>query len=73
MVKQFRLILNGMIQALLPLQQSITKQDTLTQSQKKAPDHAEFEKAQIPKIEGLIEQDVFEYVPISQVHPRIDF
>ena len=45
-------------------------EDTLSQSQmKRAEDRASFEAAQIPEIQGLIDQDVWEYVSLSDVPP----
>ena len=39
------------------------KEDILTQGQMlKAPDAAEFKKAQEPELNGLLDLDVFEYV-----------
>lgn len=52
---------------------TVNNKDTLTQSQKKTPDRAEFEKAQIPKIEGLIEQDVSNMFRSLKFLPRMDF
>ena len=49
---------------------AVNNVDVLTQSQmKKASDRAEFEKAQVSEIAGLMDQDVFEFVHISDV-PR---
>ena len=49
-------------------QAMIGNEDTLTQSQmKRASDRAEFEKAQVPEITGLIEADVFKPVPLNTI------
>jgi len=44
-----------------------SKADTLTQSQMlKQPDVADFLKAQLPELQGLVKMDVFDLLPIAQ-------